>query len=231
MTTTNAANSSPITAESAANSLTTAADVAAYIERKADDYAREHGVDDMGSLSFGNDAMRDYHWGLLELADEIRKLAAPRQPGEKSHLHRWSEVIKQLPVSPQPGEMGAGVEADIPEAIRLLGLMFDGYENGISCNEDGDGAYLGQAFRLSEEDFGAIADLLNRRNPPRFDVRANGLVVAASAQQDEREAFEAWLQPYWSRETYTDPDGDRLYRENWVQGAWIAWQARTGSQQ
>lgn len=60
--------------------LTDAADVAAFIERKADDYAREYGVDDMGSLSFGNDTMRDYHWGLLELADEIRNLAAPRQP-------------------------------------------------------------------------------------------------------------------------------------------------------
>lgn len=79
--TTNAANSSPITAECAANSLTTATDVAAFIERKADDYAREYGVDDMGSLSFGNDAMRDYHWGLLELADEIGKLAAPQPQG------------------------------------------------------------------------------------------------------------------------------------------------------
>ena len=40
-----------------------------------------------------------------------------------------------------------------------------------------------------------------------------------------RAEFEAWLQPYWSRESYLDPDGDRIYREEWVQGAWIGWQA------
>ena len=40
-----------------------------------------------------------------------------------------------------------------------------------------------------------------------------------------RAEFEAWLQPYWSRESYLDPEGDRIYREEWVQGAWIGWQA------
>lgn len=51
-------------------------EAADFIAAKADNYAREFGVSDMGSLSFGNDDMRDYHWGLLELADEIRALAA-----------------------------------------------------------------------------------------------------------------------------------------------------------
>lgn len=40
-----------------------------------------------------------------------------------------------------------------------------------------------------------------------------------------RAEFEAWLQPYWSRESYLDSEGDRIYREEWVQGAWIGWQA------
>jgi len=62
----------------AGDGLATAAD---YIQSKADDYAREFGVDDLGSLSFGNEDMRIYHWHLVELADEIRALAAPRQPG------------------------------------------------------------------------------------------------------------------------------------------------------
>lgn len=62
-----------------------------FIQRKADDYAREFGSGDMGSLSFGNDAMRDYHWGLLELADEIRALAAPAAPASEA--------------ASQPGEM------------------------------------------------------------------------------------------------------------------------------
>ncbi|UIF90912.1 hypothetical protein [Cupriavidus sp. UYPR2.512] len=50
---------------------------AEFIQKKADDYAREFGKDDMGSLSFGNEDMQIYHWHLLELADEIRALAAP----------------------------------------------------------------------------------------------------------------------------------------------------------
>jgi hypothetical protein len=40
-----------------------------------------------------------------------------------------------------------------------------------------------------------------------------------------REEFEAWLIPAWSREKFVDEDGDLQYREDWVQGAWIGWQA------
>lgn len=72
--------------DDAKQALTTAADVAAFIQRKADDYAREFGSDDMGSLSFGNDAMREYHWGLLELVDEIRSLAATPHATESHAL-------------------------------------------------------------------------------------------------------------------------------------------------
>lgn len=51
-------------------------EAASFIQQKADNYAREFGVNDMGSLSFGNEDMLIYHWHLLELADEIRALAA-----------------------------------------------------------------------------------------------------------------------------------------------------------
>lgn len=44
--------------------------------------------------------------------------------------------------------------------------------------------------------------------------------------QGEREAFEAWVNPAWSLEKYTDFEGDTVYVEDWVQGAWIGWQAR-----
>lgn len=40
-----------------------------------------------------------------------------------------------------------------------------------------------------------------------------------------REEFEEWLIPAWSREKFVDEDGDLQYREDWVQGAWIGWQA------
>ncbi len=54
---------------------------AKLLERKADDFARENGSDDLGSLSFGRgahaDAKLEYHSTLLELAEEIRSLAPP----------------------------------------------------------------------------------------------------------------------------------------------------------
>ena len=37
----------------------------------------------------------------------------------------------------------------------------------------------------------------------------------------ERAEFEAWLDPAWSRDTFADDDGDTLYVEDWVQGAWM----------
>ena len=37
----------------------------------------------------------------------------------------------------------------------------------------------------------------------------------------ERAEFESWLAPAWSRDTFADDDGDTLYVEDWVQGAWM----------
>jgi len=43
--------------------------------------------------------------------------------------------------------------------------------------------------------------------------------------QRAREKFEAWLSPYWSRGGDIDEDGDFVYREEWVQGAWVGYRA------
>lgn len=62
-------------------------EIAKLIEKKADDYATEFGHDDMGSLSFGQgahaDAKRDYHWSLIELAEEARAVFATT-PGTRT---------------------------------------------------------------------------------------------------------------------------------------------------
>lgn len=42
-----------------------------------------------------------------------------------------------------------------------------------------------------------------------------------STTNNERADFEAWLGPTWSRDTFADDDGDTLYVEDWVQGAWM----------
>ncbi|MFP7813418.1 hypothetical protein [Pseudomonas aeruginosa] len=44
-------------------------------------------------------------------------------------------------------------------------------------------------------------------------------------EQAMRDEFEAWLLPSWSRERFVDGEGDWQYVEDWVQGAWIGWQA------
>lgn len=51
---------------------------ASLIQKKADDYADEHGYDDMGALSFGRghhaEVKSDHHFFMLELVDELRAL-------------------------------------------------------------------------------------------------------------------------------------------------------------
>ena len=56
---------------------------------------------------------------------------------------------------------------DDDAALDLLCIMFDGYEAGVDCYEDPEdqSGYVGRAFRLNDEDFHKIADLLNRRRP------------------------------------------------------------------
>ena len=35
----------------------------------------------------------------------------------------------------------------------------------------------------------------------------------------ENELFEQWFHPDWSRSSFVDEDGDRVYRDIWVQAA------------
>lgn len=53
---------------------------AAMLQKKADDYANEHGYDDMGGLSFGSgmngEIKMDYYTTLLELVDEVKSMLA-----------------------------------------------------------------------------------------------------------------------------------------------------------
>lgn len=42
---------------------------------------------------------------------------------------------------------------------------------------------------------------------------------------ESRKQFFEWLPSFWSRETFIDDDGDEQFVEEWVQGAWVGWQA------
>ncbi len=90
---------------------------------------------------------------------------------------RGIAYLKQSLAQPQE-------DPDVPDAIRLLGLLFDGWENGHPCytDPDNEGEYLGSAFRISDELFDECCNLLNRRNPPRGTVLENGMLIGAQPQ-------------------------------------------------
>lgn len=57
---------------------------------------------------------------------------------------------------------------DAERAFDLLDLMFSKWENGTPCHEYSDGeegAYIGSAFRLEDDEFSEIVDLLNKHRP------------------------------------------------------------------
>lgn len=74
-------------------------------------------------------------------------------------------IMVAAPQAPAPVD---GV-SDILEAIELLSAVFDAWENGDDCYENGDydGLYMGKAFRLDDDVFNRCCYLLNRVNPPR----------------------------------------------------------------
>ena len=61
--------------------------VAAMLQSKADEYAKEHGHDDMGGLSFGpgmgGEIKMDYYTNLVELVDDVRAMLAAAAPEAK----------------------------------------------------------------------------------------------------------------------------------------------------
>lgn len=64
-------------------------------------------------------------------------------------------------------QANARLIAAAPTLLQFLAAMFDAYENGTPCYTDPEdcSGYLGNAFKLSNEDFHAIAELLNTLDP------------------------------------------------------------------
>lgn len=60
----------------------------------------------------------------------------------------------------------------VPEALRLLAILFDNWENGTPCQESFDGVSIGNAFKLSDEDFHACVKVLE--GTPRAAPAAQG---------------------------------------------------------
>jgi hypothetical protein len=142
--------------------------------------------------SFGNGDISTKFVRALILKHQAAVQAAPHDRQHMSHaemLALCAPEVKQdasaLPPLPEPeydyyeikgydeGQMHAYVLADRaarqPSAVDLLAAVFDAWENGDDCYEEGDvdGSYMGKAFRLDDDVYAQCCDLLNRANPPR----------------------------------------------------------------
>ena len=91
---------------------------ASLLTRMADEYAAEHGHDDLGSLSFGSgpraEAKMEWHSSLIELADEIRRIdgASPTPPAQPA-VAQGAGFDSDAPLYTQPA-----VGADAMDAKR-----------------------------------------------------------------------------------------------------------------
>jgi hypothetical protein len=76
----------------------------------------------------------------------------------------------------EEAKANARLIAAAPELLELLSIMFDAYENGVPCYEDPEEEYhyLGNAFKLKDEHFHRIADLLNKLDPREEPAKSTG---------------------------------------------------------
>lgn len=88
---------------------------------------------------------------------------------------QWRSIVQQDQPEPSPDTEQQRRDAEL--ALDLLETLFSEWEEGTPCyeSEDGDGAFLGNAFRLDDETFKGCVDLLNRRRP-RAAIEAEGKV-------------------------------------------------------
>lgn len=116
-----------------------------------------------------------------------------RDKGLAKRISRAAFALLTAPVR------AAGVQGDDgSEAVRLLGLIFDAWENGDECYENPENSegFLGNAFRLDDDVFKQCCDLLNRRDPPRNaepkqpDSGRDAALVTAATELLENVSFD-----------------------------------------
>lgn len=110
------------------------------------------------------------------------------------------------------------------EADRLLALI-DGSKAGT----------LNEPFGNSEELRTAVSGFLSASFMPSKEESTEEMRHTYSywhrrrpmtdLDRQARELFEAWLSPSLSQEGAFDDDGDFVYNDDWVQGAWIGYRA------
>ena len=156
--------------------------VAAMIQKKADDYANEHGYDDLGGLSFGwgphAEVNMDHHTGLLELADEVRAMvASPPKP---------------TPWNPSPEDLAAIRAAQERRAVVTEmpggGIAFLNYGEADADYAHLDCPACGGSGHVGDTRAGAFRDVLAER---RRQIEAEGWTPAHDDRHGAHELAEA----------------------------------------
>jgi len=109
-------------------------------------------------------------------------------------IYAVSDAEKAILDLRQAIEQAEREQADSDEAMELLSLVFDAWENGTPCYEapeDCDG-FLGTAFILNDDVFKRCCDLLNRVNPPRNASTMPGWKMIRDSTLEER----SWPEDY-----------------------------------
>ena len=125
----------------------------------------------------------------LKMTDEMR------DRGNEIILDR-SKLVRaydaMVAAAPQQSLAPAVIGADHDEAVLLLSAVFDAWENGVDCHEDGDpsAAFVGKSFTLDDDIFDRCCTLLNRLSPPRR-AAAEGQVSAAAGDLTDTELLDA----------------------------------------
>lgn len=94
--------------------------------------------------------------------EELRKAT---DGGSESMTH--DDALKQIEYWRGLYQELEALRADATSAIDMLAMVFDKYENGVTCYEDPEecSGALGNAVSIDNADFHAIADFLNKHRP------------------------------------------------------------------
>lgn len=107
-----------------------------------------------------------------ELADRLETFAANCciPDDENTPPREAAAILRSLDAQPQQASKPL---SDADFAFNMLALMFDAYENGVTCYEDPEGevGFIGYAYRLADDDFQNIATFLNRVRPVQSGIK------------------------------------------------------------
>jgi hypothetical protein len=138
----------------------TLADAVAHIERKAEDYANRFGWGIAGSLSFDSQVKTDHYVSLMELADELRELAA--SPADHSGDSANTGAPKVDLSEKALREMKARIDnadcTDLAFRLEVLKLLRLGIDEALSRQ----GVTLSDALKDTAAHLAAAISLLER---------------------------------------------------------------------